>query len=282
MIELGKIQKLKIIREAPIGVYINSESADGIEDILLPKKQVPERANIGDEIEVFVYRDSKDRLIATVNKPKVTLGEFAMLKVVQKTNIGAFLDWGLEKDLFLPFKEQTYDIEEGKEYFIGLYIDKTKRLCGTMNVYKLLSYDSPYKKDDKVSGIIYSIKPQFGAFVAVDNKYQGLINNNELFKDLNTGDTVDARVIKVKEDGKLDLSIREKAYIQMDKDSELILNKLKSRGGFLPLNDSSTPEKVKSELNMSKNAFKRAVGRLLKEEKIEFIKNGIEEIQDKR
>jgi uncharacterized protein len=148
-----------------------------------------------------------------------------------------------------------------------------------MNVYKLLSYDSPYDKDDNVTGTVYSVKPQFGAFVAVDNKFQGLINNNELFKELNPGETVNARVIKVKEDGKLDLSIREKAYIQMDTDSEIILDKLRSFEGFLPLNDSTPPEKIKAELNMSKNAFKRAVGRLLKEDKIRFYKNGIEEIK---
>lgn len=276
MIELGKIQDLKVIRQSNIGVYINSEEANGMDDILLPQKQVPEGTNIGDMIQVFVYRDSKDRLISTVNKPKITLGEFGMLKVVEKTDIGAFLDWGLEKDLFLPFKEQIYNIEVGKEYFIGLYIDKSKRLCGTMNVYKLLNYDSPYKKGDQVCGTVYTIKPQFGAFVAVDDKYQGLINSNELFKELKVGEKINARVVKVKEDGKLDLSIREKAYLQMDIDSKIILDKINSRGGFLPLNDKSTPDKIKGELNMSKNAFKRAVGRLLKEEKISFKGNGIE------
>lgn len=280
MIELGKIQKLKMIREASIGIYLNSEEPGDIEDILLPRKQVPEDINVGDEIQVFVYRDSKDRLIATVNQPKITLGEFKMLKVVEKTEIGAFLEWGLERDLFLPFKEQTIGIEVGKEYFIGLYIDKTNRLCGSMNAYKLLSFESPYKVDDKVWGTVYSIKSQFGAFVAVDDKYQGLINNNQLFRELKIGEKVEARVIKVKDDGKLDLSIRDRAYLEMDKDSHVILAKLEIKGGFINLNDSSSPEKIKSEFNISKNAFKRAVGRLLKEGMIVFKENGIALVEE--
>ncbi|WP_035289258.1 S1-like domain-containing RNA-binding protein [Clostridium sp. KNHs214] len=275
MIELGKIQNLEVIRITPIGVYLNSKEDKSEEDILLPQKQVPEGKDVGDEIEVFVYRDSEDRLIATVRKPKINLGEVALLKVVQETKIGAFLDWGLEKDLFLPFNEQITSVKVGREYLVYLYIDKSDRLCASMRIYKRLASDSPYKEDDKVKGIIYSIKDDLGAFVAVDNKYQGLISKDEFYGEYRYGDEIEARVVKVKEDGKLDLSLREKAYKQMDEDAEVILEKLKINGGVLNLNDGSDPEEIKEELNMSKKAFKRAIGRLLKEKRIQFIEKGI-------
>ncbi|MCR1933127.1 CvfB family protein [Clostridium tepidum] len=275
MIKLGEIQNLEIIREAPMGVYLNSKKNKSENDILLPGKQVPKDAKIGDEIEVFVYRDSEDRMIATVNKPKITIGEIGVLNVKEKTKMGAFLDWGLERDLFLPFKEQTYSIQEGKECLVYLYIDKSDRLCASMNVYRVLSTESPYKENDKVKGFIYDIKKEIGAFVAVDNEYHGLIPKNEIYNKLRYGDIVEARVTKIKEDGKLDLSIRKKAYKQMDEDANIILEKLKSNRGKLYLNDSSDPIAIKKLLNMSKNAFKRAIGRLLKEGKIEFIENGI-------
>ncbi|NFL73993.1 S1 RNA-binding domain-containing protein [Clostridium sporogenes] len=275
MIKLGEIQKLEIIREAPMGVYLNSKEDKSENDILLPGKQVPEDAKIGDEVEVFVYRDSEDRMIATINRPKITIGEIAPLKVIEKTKMGAFLDWGLERDLFLPFKEQTYGIQEGKEYLVYLYIDKSDRLCASMNVYRVLGTESHYKENDQVKGFIYDIKKEIGAFVAVDNEYHGLIPKNEIYDKLRYGDIVEARVTKVKEDGKLDLSIRKKAYKQMDEDADIILEKLNYNGGKLYLNDNSDPRAIKELLNMSKNAFKRAVGRLLKEGKIEFIEKGI-------
>lgn len=275
MIQLGKIQKLEIIRDTSIGVYLNSKEDKSKDDILLPQKYVPEDAKVGDEIEVFVYRDSEDRLIATIRKPKITLGEIKPLKVISKTRMGAFLDWGLEKDLFLPFKEQITELNIGEEYLVYLYIDKTNRLCCSMKIYKMLKSDSPYKINDKVSGIIYEIKSYYGAFVAVDYKYHGLIPTNELYGDFKCGDEIEARVTHVKEDGKLDLSLREKAYIQMDTDAEIILDKLKQNGGFINLNDKSNPEDIKMQLNISKNAFKRAVGRLLKNEKISFMEEGI-------
>ncbi|WP_102398721.1 CvfB family protein [Haloimpatiens massiliensis] len=275
MIELGKIQNLEVIRITPIGVYLNSKENKSEDDILLPQKQVPEGTEVGDEIEVFVYRDSEDRLISTIRKPKINLGEVALLKVVQETKIGAFLDWGLEKDLFLPFNEQTTSVKVGREYLVYLYIDKSDRLCASMRIYKRLASDSPYKEDDKVKGTIYSIKDDLGAFVAVDNKYQGMIPKDEFYGEYRYGDEIEARVVKVKEDGKLDLSLREKAYKQMDEDAEVILEKLKNNGGMLNLNDGSDPEEIKEELNMSKKAFKRAIGRLLKEKRIQFIENGI-------
>lgn len=275
MIFLGEIQKLKVKKNTSFGVYLTEGEGNRKEEVLLPKKEVPEGLKVGDSIEVFVYRDSEDRLIATTRRPKVTLGEVGLLKVKDITKIGAFLDWGLEKDLFLPFKEQTMKLEKGKKYLVGLYIDKSDRLCATMKIRDFLRTDSPYKENDWVKGTIYSINEDMGAFVAVDNKYQGLIPKKELMGVYTPGEEVELRVTKVKEDGKLDLSLREKSYLQMGKDAEKILDKIKENGGFLPLNDNSPPQEIKKELNMSKSAFKKAVGRLLKEGKIKFVKNGI-------
>ncbi|MCF6464987.1 CvfB family protein [Clostridium sp. Cult2] len=276
MFNIGEMQKLEIKRNTSVGAFLNSKnSSRKDEDILLPKKEVPKDANIGDEIEVFIYRDSKDRLIATTRKPKITLGEIGPLKVVDITRIGAFLDWGLEKDLFLPFKEQTMKLEKGREYLIGLYIDKSDRLCGTMRIKDFLRSDSPYKENDWVKGTIYSINEEIGAFVAVDNKYEGLIPKKELIGVYVPGEEVNLRVVNVKEDGKLDLSLRDKAYMEIDKDAETILSKAIRNGGILLLNDYSHPREIRKELNMSKSAFKKAVGRLLKEGKIKFIEDGI-------
>ena len=297
MIKLGKVQLLTVKRLSPIGIFLTSnenekKEENGFisdhyldekkdkekEEVLLPKKQVPEGIKVGHQLEVFIYKDSKDRPIATTRKPKLVLGELAPLRVVQQTKIGAFMDWGLERDLFLPFREQTDKVHLNNEYLVSLYVDKSERLCATMDVYKHLSNESPYKKDDTVKGIVISVKEELGAFVAVDNKYNGLIPKNELFNNIKSGDNIEGRVTKVREDGKLNISLRQKAYLQMNDDSKKIMDKLIKNNGKLNLNDKSSPDRIKSELNMSKNAFKRAVGRLLKEGKIKFVGNGIEKI----
>lgn len=269
MITLGEMQTLTIIKNVDFGVYLAEKGTDGkTEKVLLPIKQVPQAAAVGDELEVFIYRDSKDRLIATTNRPKLTLGGIARLKVVQTGKVGAFLDWGLEKDLLLPFKEQTRAVQEGDECLAALYIDKSSRLCATMNVYPYLRQDSSYQKDDKVSGTVYEMSNNFGAFVAVDDIYSGLIPKKELYGNIKIGDTITARVTDVKEDGKLNLSIREKAYLQIGQDAEKILQVIESYGGVLPFSDKASPEVIRREMQMSKNEFKRAVGHLLKENKI--------------
>ncbi len=278
MIELGKIQILEAIRQTPNGVYLNARNEKNSEDILLPKNQVPQELKIGDDIEVFVYKDSEDRIIATVKTPKITLGALAVLKVVEITKIGAFLDWGLEKDLLLPFKEQEGEVKKGEEYLVALYVDNSERLCATMKVYNLLSDKSPYKNNDRVHGIIYSINEQYGCFVAVENKYHGLILNKELYGDYAVGNKVEARIKKVRTDGKLELSVREAAYDEIEGDAQKILNLMNLHDGKLKLNDNSAPEKIKAELNMSKKAFKRAVGRLMKEGAVKITDDGIESL----
>ncbi|MCI8981112.1 MAG: S1 RNA-binding domain-containing protein [Hungatella sp.] len=277
MIELGKRQVLEIVRRKEFGVYLGEKAGDGTA-VLLPKKQVPEGADIGDQIEVFIYKDSEDRLIATTGMPKVEVGKTAVLKVKEVGRIGAFLDMGLEKDVLLPFREQTYEIQAGKDILVALYVDKSKRLAATMKVYPYMSSQSPYEKDSKVTGFVYEINESLGAFVAVDNQYYGLIPAKELFGQIREGDTVEARVTKVRDDGKLDLSPREKAYLQMDTDSQTVMNAIDERGGVLPFNDKASPEVIKNEFHMSKNAFKRAVGHLLKEGRIKITEKTIERI----
>lgn len=273
MLRLGEKQKLNVVKSVDFGVYLSDEKNG--EEVLLPTKQVPANTKAGDEIEVFLYRDSKDRIIATTNTPKLAIGEVAKLKVLEVGRIGAFLDWGLEKDLLLPFKEQTYKIEAGDEVLSSLYIDKSDRLCATMKVYKYLLTDSEYKKNDRVSGIVYEVSENFGAFVAVDDKYSALIPKKEMNKSIRAGQTVSARVTAVKEDGKLDLSIHEKIQFQMSIDADKLMKRMEQNGGRLNFNDKASPELIREEMDMSKNEFKRAVGNLLKAGKIEILPDSI-------
>ncbi len=270
MIELGKRQLLTVIKKVDFGVYLAEEQGDAEEKVLLPIKQVPAGAGINDKIAVFIYRDSKDRLIATINEPMLEVGQFACLKVKQVGKFGAFLDWGLEKDLLLPFKEQTTSLKAGDECMAALYVDKSNRLCATMKVYHYLQTGSPYKKDDKVEGIVYEISPNFGTFVAVDERYSALIPKSEPSEGVKVGDRILARVTEVKEDGKLSLSIREKAYVQIDTDAKKLLDMLKASDGYLPFGDKSAPELIREKTGMSKNEFKKAAGNLYKQRLIEI------------
>lgn len=274
MMQLGKVQLLMVVKQVEFGIYL-AETKESQEKVLLPKKQVPQGIKLGDEIEVFLYKDSKDRLIATTIEPKLFLGELARLKVKEVAKIGAFLDWGLEKDLFLPFKQQTRRVRAGEECLVALYIDKSERLCATMNVYEYLSTESPYQKDEYVQGIVYSISENFGAFVAVDDKYSALIPKKEFFGQAKVGDVVEARVMAVKADGKLDLSLREKVYVQINTDAEAVMKVIEEFDGVLPFNDKASPEVIKREFSLSKNAFKRAVGHLLKEGRVEITEKSI-------
>ncbi len=285
MFKLGERQKLKVVKAVDFGVYLAPDLSEeekaflekeGAEcKVLLPIKQVPEGTKPGDVLDVFLYRDSQDRLIATTRQPKLEMGQVGLLAVVQVNKVGAFLDWGLEKDLFLPYKQQKVPVRAGQQVLVSLYIDKSGRLCATMNVYENLKTNSPYQKDDKVTGIVYEISGNFGAFVAVDNIYSALIPRNELYGRIAIGEEVAARVTQVHEDGKLVLSIREKAYRQMHKDADAILALIDGYGGVLPFNDKASPELIGRETGMSKNEFKRAVGNLLKAGKIQIGERSI-------
>lgn len=275
MIKLGEKQPLVVVKEVEFGVYL-AESQEDETRVLLPRKQVPPGLKLHDTLEVFLYKDSKDRLIATTNTPRLMMGQLAVLKVVSVQKIGAFLDWGLEKDLFLPYKEQEGRLYEDEEVLVRLYIDKSSRLCASMKgLYEMLSTDSPYQAGDTIKGRVYEFSGNFGAFIAVDDMYSGLVPCHEDHSFLRIGDVVEARVVEVKPDGKLTLSLREKAYIQMDEDAKRILEVLEEYGGVLPFNDKASPEIIMREMKMSKSAFKRAVGRLYKERKIEITEKNI-------
>jgi predicted RNA-binding protein (virulence factor B family) len=273
MLELGKRQQLIIHRLTEIGAYVGEPDSPETA-VLLPRKQVSAGAKAGDSVDVLLYKDSEDRMIATIHQSKLCRGQVGFLKVVQVTNIGAFLDWGLERDLFLPFKEQTKKPQEGDTVLVTMYVDKSERLCASMRIYDHMSAESPYQKGDIVNGIVYEIKP-LGAFVAVDDCYFGLIPSSEVYQDFQPGERITAQVMRRRQDGKLDLRVRKKAYKQMDADAELLWKSLQDAGGFLPYHDKSDPEQIREVFGLSKAAFKRAEGHLLKAEKITIQQDGL-------
>ena len=274
MLKIGEKQILRIDKQVPFGVYLTGDVPN--ERVLLPRSQVPEGAAIGDELEVFLYKDSEDRLIATRKEPKLTLHQVGYLTVIQVSRIGAFLDWGLDKDLLLPYHEQPRErVKEGQTVLVAVYLDKSERLCATMNVYPWLRTDSPYQTGDQVTGVVYETSRNFGAFVAVDSIYSALIPRRELVRELKAGEVVQARVTSVKPDGKLDLSIREKGYLQIETDVETVLKMLNEGGGMIPFTDKAAPELIREKAHMSKNEFKRAVGHLLKENRISIEEDRI-------
>lgn len=277
-IELGKYQELIVTKETDFGIFLNTPDGNDSEKILLPKSQVPEGTQLKDVLNVFVYKDSEDRPIATTLEPDITLGGVARLYVNQVTPIGAFLEWGLSKDLFLPFKEQLYEVKEGDAVLVTLYIDKSERLCASMHVYQALRNDSDYKKDDSVFGRVYEISENFGVFIAVDDKYSALLPQKEVFENYRINQPVHARVAQIMEDGRLTLSVKKKIPEQMNEDADFIYRCLEQEKGFLPFHDKSSPEAIKNRFHMSKNAFKRGIGHLLKEGKITIASDGIRKI----
>ena len=287
MLKLGEKQTLVISRKTSFGVYLREEAAPEKktgpkhitgakqQEVLLPRAQVPEGADTGTKVEVFLYKDSQDRLIATTAEPALTLYHTAVLRVKEVGRIGAFLDWGLPKDLLLPFHEQTVRVREGDEVLAALYVDKSERLCATMKVYHYLHKHSPYQVDDMVKGRIYEISGNFGVFVAVDDKFSALIPKKEAAGHFVVGDIIEARVTDVKEDGKLDLSVRKKAYLQMEDDARTVLQVIREYEGVLPFGEKVSPELIAREFGLSKNAYKRALGRLLSQGLIEIGENRI-------
>ncbi|MDO4965627.1 MAG: S1-like domain-containing RNA-binding protein [Lachnospiraceae bacterium] len=274
MLRLGEKQELTVVKKVEYGVYL-SESKDSDERVLLPIKQVDESVKIGDVISVFIYLDSKDRKIATIREPLISLHNTAVLKVVNVGKIGAFVDWGLEKDLLLPFKEQTKRVIAGEETLLALYIDKSGRLAVTMKVYDYLENGAPYKAGDTVTGRVYQVSDNFGAFVAVDDKYSALIPKKEMYGDIKINSKEEFRVISVTDDGRLNLATRQKAYIQIEEDAKKILDVIEEFDGVLPFNDKASPETIRREFGMSKNEFKRAVGHLYKERQVEISEKSI-------
>ena len=292
-IEIGKTQTLKVLRKAEFGLYLGLDP--DAEAILLPIKQVPENTKIGDSMTVFVYHDSEDRPICTTRRPYTERGCFAYLKVKGVSRVGAFLDWGLEKDLFLPFKEQETPAKAGDDVIVFVYQDKSGRLSATEKLYDHLSPAGvqEFKKDDSFTGYIYRTEKEHGAFAAIipkkdinspdidrehpsyDVLYYGLIPPTQVFRKYRTGEKITGRVVRVRADRKLDISERMKIPEMIQKDAEQILEKISEFGGALPFSENASPEIIKRELSMSKNAFKRALGHLYKEKKIKITDDEI-------
>lgn len=272
MLKIGCIQNLEIVKMLDFGAYLAENAGESRENtVLLPAKQVPEGAEIGTRLDVFLYRDSEDRLIATTRKPVMEVGGVALLAVKETSRIGAFLDWGLEKDLLLPFHEQTARVKAGNQVLAALYVDKSGRLCATMKLYPYLRTDSPYLPGAVLEARVYEISENFGVFLAVEDTYSAMIPRQEAQGNYKPGQVIRVRVTKVREDGKLTVSAREKSYLQMDTDADQIFRELEQAGGEFPFDDKASPEQIREKFGISKAAFKRAVGHLLKEGKIVLL-----------
>nr|AOE12568.1 transcriptional regulator, GntR family [uncultured bacterium]CCF99912.1 protein containing RNA binding S1 domain [uncultured Flavobacteriia bacterium] len=279
MIANGEYHVLKILRELPQGLYLGYEAGEDEEDdILLPNKYCPEHWALGGELQVFVYRDSEDRKIATNLEPKILLNQFAFLKVNAVESVGAFMDWGMEKDLLVPFREQRMEMEEDRWYIVYMQLDEeSDRLYGSNKIEKRLNNDElELIEGEQVSIILYH-QTDLGYNVIVNHQHKALLYKNEIFMDVKIGDELDAYVKNIREDNKLDVALRPSGYATtIEEDVKRILLKMRFRGGALALNDKSAPDVIYSELSMSKKAFKRAVGALYKNQKIVLTEEGIQ------
>lgn len=278
MFQTGKTQKAYVNRFSDYGAYLSDE-LNGENEVLLPKKLVKDDMEIDQEIEVFIYRDSEKRLVATTKKPLIELGEIAMLEVTGNIENGFFLNMGLDKDLYLPYNEAKGQLRKGQKCLVTMYVDFKDQLCASMKIYNYLTEGTDYKVGQHVSGTVIEIKPEMGAFFAVEDKYHGLIPKHELYKEIKEGAKLEARITRIREDGRFNLSIKEKAHVQINSDVEILLKALEESEGELYLNDDSDPEIIRKRLNLSKRAFKRAVGKLLKENKITIFEDGIRLIE---
>lgn len=283
MLKVGKRQKMVVEQIVKNGAKLRALDEEVEDRVLLPKNELEDKElQAGDEIEVMVYRDSEDRLTATFRTTDAIVGTLARLKVVDiKSGLGAFLDWGLMKDIFLPIGQQNTEVEIGESYLVGIYEDSKGRVSATMKIYNFLLPCKDYKKNDHVTGTVYNINEDIGVFVAVDDRYYGLIPNSECFKKYNVGDIASVRVIGIREDGKLNLSTRDVISKQMDSDSEFIYEKMKLLKEKFRFNDDSTPEEIKDFFDMSKKAFKRGIGSLLKKGLIEKTEKGFKLTENK-
>jgi len=271
---IGSFQDLFVDRLVDQGYYLKSTS--DTDDILLPLNEVEGEIEVGDYVRVYIYLDHKERLVATMKTAKASVGEIAYLKLVNEVKFGAFFDLGIKRDLFVPKQEIAFDLKRNRSYLIRIYVDKSNRLCGSTRVYDALAHDHPYQVNDVVEGTVVRVNPQVGVFVALENKYQGMVPIQTCFMDLEEGQVLNFRVIRVREDGKVDLSTQLKVADQMSQDSDKIFAILNQEGGRLNFHDKSDPEAIKAKFQMSKKAFKRAIGRLLKEDKIEIYETYIE------
>jgi len=274
MLQLGEFQELEILRETDPGLFLGNTQGD---EVLLPHRYKPEEYIIGDTIQVFIYLDNEERPIATTETPYVLLNEFGYLQCSAVNKYGAFMDWGLVKQLFVPFKEQARPMKQGNWYIVYVYLDqKTDRLVGSSKTNKFLSNENlSIKKYDQVNAMITHITDK-GANVIINGKYKGLIYLEDIFEDIRTGDKMKAYVKKIREDQKVDLVLQEPGYRSIEPNATYIIEELEAAGGFLPFHDKTPPEIIKNELGLSKKSFKKAVGSLYKNKQIIIKEDGIE------
>lgn len=275
LINIGDFNKLKVKRKANFGYFLDGKTNNTNDDILLHNRLIGKNEiEIGDEVDAFIYKDSEDRIAATLIKPKATVGNVAMLKVVAHTKIGSFIDIGLPKDILVPFKAKTYELEKGERYPFYIYVDKTGRLAATTDIDMYLTTDHEYNIGDTVSGVVYGFQTNNSAMIVVDDKYAGVILHNEYFTDLKPGDELQLNVIKIYDDGKLGLTPRQKRKDELDSLESSIMSYLEGNDGFMRFNDKSTPEEISTVFNSSKKNFKRALGILMKKDLITQDSNG--------
>ncbi len=272
--QLGQVQELTIERIQSVGAFLTG-------NLLLPKKFLTPSMKVGDKVRVFVLRDSEDRPVASTQEPKIQCGGLAMLTVKDVTRIGAFLDWGMDKDLFLPFQEQLHRVKVGEKVLVACYIDKSERICATMRVNPFFQKPDSVRVNETLEGEVYAVNPDLGAFVLVEGRYNGMIANDQRKAALRVGQKIHARVMRIKPDGKIDLSMNSKAHEELDRDAHQIATLLKANGGFLRVNDKSDPQKIRTLFGFSKAQFKRSVGHLLKLGMIKFEGDGIR-LRDRR
>ncbi|HBW14456.1 S1 RNA-binding domain-containing protein [Proteiniclasticum sp.] len=285
MIKFGDYNELKVAREASFGLYLDKETGNTSDDILLPTGNiVGEKPKVGETVTVFIYRDSKDRLIATMKKPKVTVDNTAVLSVSSVTNFGAFVNFGLERDILVPKREMKFPLETGREYLFFVYEDKTGRLAASTEVGRYLETpeEEIYKVGDTVSGIVYNKQTNGTLEVAIDDMYPGIILVNEYFFSAKPGDRISGTVKKILEDGRISFTPRKKMIEAKEELSDTILRYLEEHDGFMPFNDKSTPDEIKTKWNSSKNYFKIALGNLMKKGLIRQDEKGTHLVKDEK
>ncbi len=272
-IHIGTYNELEVVKQMDFGIYLR----EGETELLMPTKWVPQGTRIGDRLNVFVFRDSDDRLIATTVEPYATVNTFAFLEVKQVNETGAFLDWGMDKDLLVPFREQPFRMQPGKSYVVFVYVDEvTNRLAASAKLKKFIEQEpTDIQEGDIVDLLIYSETP-LGLNAIINNQYSGLLYKNEVFETIRIGDKLKGYIKHIREDNKIDLSLQKSGFELVDDVKWRILNLLKQNNGFLPLHDNSSPEEIKNKLQISKKAFKKAIGALYKEHLIKLTDKGVE------
>ncbi len=273
MITLGEYNQLRIDRILTHGAYLLDDEGN---DVLLPTKYLSPNAQVGDEVDVFIYTDSEDRLIATNLIPKITLNEFAFLRVKDVNQVGAFMDWGLEKDLLIPFNEQNQQMEINRWYVVRLFLDeKTNRLVGSNKLNKFLETNFISVVIGEKADLIVTERVELGFQVIINHAHRGLVYSSETFRELNVGDVLTGYIKNIREDGKIDVSLQKQGYVNVEPSAQKILELLQNRAGFIALNDKSEPEAIYAQLQMSKKTFKKAIGGLYKKKLIRIEERGI-------